>query len=197
VRLTNTNCDDIASVVKGSTYHMVSSRMHTATDAPAPHAPPSALTLPPSTHVPVHTRAGFPLVDFLWRKVGTARAVNPEWGDVRPFALLSSSQFRPPAPPGRKARVYKRDYDEGKAPSSRGVLEAFGCFPLWPVATAVSHCAMVTPLKRAVRALASMQLLKTRTTRPRPPPARPCVHAFVHAVWTLCADRHCVPGQSY
>jgi hypothetical protein len=35
-----------------------------------------------------------------WRPTGTAGAVTPNWGRVRPFALTSGSQFRPPLPGG-------------------------------------------------------------------------------------------------
>jgi hypothetical protein len=38
----------------------------------------------------------------------------PQWGFVRPFAMNSSSQFRPPGPPSLDSQRYAADYDEVK-----------------------------------------------------------------------------------
>ena len=38
----------------------------------------------------------------------------PQWGFVRPFAMNSSSQFRPPGPPSLDSRQYAADYEEVK-----------------------------------------------------------------------------------
>jgi hypothetical protein len=38
----------------------------------------------------------------------------PQWGFVRPFAMSSSSQFRPPGPPSLDSEQYAADYDEVK-----------------------------------------------------------------------------------
>jgi hypothetical protein len=38
----------------------------------------------------------------------------PQWGFVRPFAMNSSSQFRPPGPPSLDSQQYADDYDEVK-----------------------------------------------------------------------------------
>ncbi|MFI6267821.1 vanadium-dependent haloperoxidase [Micromonospora zamorensis] len=35
-----------------------------------------------------------------WRPTGSGPAASPNWGSVKPFALTSSSQFRPPLPGG-------------------------------------------------------------------------------------------------
>jgi hypothetical protein len=35
-----------------------------------------------------------------WRPTGSGSAVTPQWGNVRPFAMTSGSQFRPPPPAG-------------------------------------------------------------------------------------------------
>jgi hypothetical protein len=39
----------------------------------------------------------------------------PQWGFVMPFAMSSSSQFRPPGPPSLDSQRYADDYDEVKA----------------------------------------------------------------------------------
>src|SRR5215471_14735610 len=39
----------------------------------------------------------------------------PQWGFVTPFAMSSSSQFRPPGPPSLDSRQYAEDYNEIKA----------------------------------------------------------------------------------
>jgi hypothetical protein len=38
----------------------------------------------------------------------------PQWGFVTPFAMSSSSQFRPPGPPSLDSQQYAEDYDEVK-----------------------------------------------------------------------------------
>jgi PAP2 superfamily len=38
----------------------------------------------------------------------------PQWGFVTPFAMSSSSQFRPPGPPALDSQRYAEDYDEVK-----------------------------------------------------------------------------------
>jgi hypothetical protein len=38
----------------------------------------------------------------------------PQWGFVRPFGMISSSQFRPPGPPSLDSQQYADDYDEVK-----------------------------------------------------------------------------------
>jgi hypothetical protein len=38
----------------------------------------------------------------------------PQWGFVRPFAMSSSSQFRPPGPPSLDSQRYAADYEEVK-----------------------------------------------------------------------------------
>jgi hypothetical protein len=38
----------------------------------------------------------------------------PQWGFVRPFAMNSSSQFRPPGPPALDSQRYAEDYNEVK-----------------------------------------------------------------------------------
>jgi hypothetical protein len=38
----------------------------------------------------------------------------PQWGFVRPFAMTSSSQFRPPGPPPLDSQQYADDYEEVK-----------------------------------------------------------------------------------
>ena len=38
----------------------------------------------------------------------------PQWGFVTPFAMTSSSQFRPPGPPALDSEQYAADYDEVK-----------------------------------------------------------------------------------
>src|SRR5213594_931697 len=39
----------------------------------------------------------------------------PQWGFVMPFAMSSSSQFRPPGPPSLDSEQYAADYDEVKS----------------------------------------------------------------------------------
>jgi hypothetical protein len=39
----------------------------------------------------------------------------PQWGFITPFAMSSSSQFRPPGPPSLDSQRYAADYDEVKA----------------------------------------------------------------------------------
>lgn len=38
-----------------------------------------------------------------WRPTGSGPAVTPQWGEVRPFAMTSRTQFRPPLPGGFSA----------------------------------------------------------------------------------------------
>lgn len=44
-----------------------------------------------------------------------ARAVDPQWGGVTPFALASGSQFRPPPPPAFNSPEYAAEYDQVKS----------------------------------------------------------------------------------
>ena len=43
----------------------------------------------------------------------------PQWGFVMPFAMNSSSQFRPPGPPSLDSQQYADDYDEVKELGAR------------------------------------------------------------------------------
>jgi hypothetical protein len=46
---------------------------------------------------------------------GLDPALISGWGNVSPFTLQSSEQFRPDGPPSRSSRKYVRDYDEVKS----------------------------------------------------------------------------------
>jgi hypothetical protein len=55
--------------------------------------------------------AGMPGV---WVPLTSAPALLPGWGDVTPFVLQSTSQFRLPPPPALDSERYARDYNEIK-----------------------------------------------------------------------------------
>ncbi len=50
----------------------------------------------------------------VWVRLNNAPALLPGWGDVTPFVLRSSSQFRPEPPPARNSELYAKDYNEIK-----------------------------------------------------------------------------------
>ena len=51
----------------------------------------------------------------VWVRLNNAPALLPGWGNVTPFVLRSSSQFRPEAPPALDSEHYAKDYNEIKA----------------------------------------------------------------------------------
>lgn len=52
----------------------------------------------------------------LWSRTNTAaNAVNPGWGDVRPFLLSSATQFAAPLPPALTSPEYTAAYNETKS----------------------------------------------------------------------------------
>ena len=51
----------------------------------------------------------------VWVRLNNAPALLPGWGNVTPFVLRSSSQFRPEAPPALDSEQYAKDYNEIKA----------------------------------------------------------------------------------
>jgi hypothetical protein len=50
---------------------------------------------------------------------GNLPALQPQWGQVTPFTLLTASQFRLPPSPGLTSEAYARDYNEVKAVGSK------------------------------------------------------------------------------
>jgi len=50
----------------------------------------------------------------VWEPLTSAAALLPGWGDVTPWVLRNSSQFRLPPPPSLRSRRYARDYNEIK-----------------------------------------------------------------------------------
>jgi len=46
--------------------------------------------------------------------VPTPNLVAPQWPNVKPFAMISASQFRPPAPPALDSEQWAKDYNEIK-----------------------------------------------------------------------------------
>ena len=48
----------------------------------------------------------------VWVPVGTAAALLPGWGNLTPWVLHNSSQFRPEGPPPLQSARYARDYRE-------------------------------------------------------------------------------------
>ena len=50
----------------------------------------------------------------VWERLNNAPALLPGWGNVTPFVLRSSSQFRPDAPPAIDSERYAADYNEIK-----------------------------------------------------------------------------------
>jgi PAP2 superfamily len=50
----------------------------------------------------------------VWVRLNNVPALLPGWGNVTPFVLRSSSQFRPDAPPALDSEQYARDYNEIK-----------------------------------------------------------------------------------
>ena len=50
----------------------------------------------------------------VWVRLNNAPALLPGWGQVTPFVMRSSSQFRPEAPPALNSEQYARDYNEIK-----------------------------------------------------------------------------------
>lgn len=51
----------------------------------------------------------------VWVRLNNAPAQLPGWGNVTPFVLRTSSQFRPEAPPALDSEQYAKDYNEIKA----------------------------------------------------------------------------------
>lgn len=51
----------------------------------------------------------------VWVRLNNAPALLPGWGNVTPFVLRSSSQFRPEPPPALDSEKYAADYNEIKA----------------------------------------------------------------------------------
>ena len=51
----------------------------------------------------------------VWVRLNNAPALLPGWGNVSPFVLRTSSQFRPVAPPALDSEQYAKDYNEIKA----------------------------------------------------------------------------------
>ena len=51
----------------------------------------------------------------VWVRMNNAAALLPGWGNVTPFVMRTSSQFRPEAPPALDSEQYARDYNELKA----------------------------------------------------------------------------------
>lgn len=51
----------------------------------------------------------------VWVRLNNAPALLPGWGNVTPFVLRTSSQFRPEAPPALDSERYAEDYNEIKA----------------------------------------------------------------------------------
>lgn len=65
----------------------------------------------------------------VWIRLNNAPALLPGWGNVTPFVLRTSSQFRPEAPPDLASEKYARDYNEIKTigintGSSRSVTQS-------------------------------------------------------------------------
>jgi hypothetical protein len=56
-------------------------------------------------------QAGAPGV---WVRLNNAPALLPGWGNVTPFVMRSTSQFRPDAPPALNSEQYAKDYNEIK-----------------------------------------------------------------------------------
>jgi hypothetical protein len=50
----------------------------------------------------------------IWVPLTATPAVSPGWGNVTPWVLRSSSQFRPEPPPALDSELYARDYNEIK-----------------------------------------------------------------------------------
>lgn len=50
----------------------------------------------------------------VWVRLNNAPALLPGWGQVTPFVMRSSSQFRPEAPPALNSEQYAKDYNEIK-----------------------------------------------------------------------------------
>jgi len=50
----------------------------------------------------------------VWVRINNAPAQLPGWGNVTPFVLRSSSQFRPDPPPALGSKQYTKDYNEIK-----------------------------------------------------------------------------------
>ncbi|HEX7332961.1 MAG TPA: vanadium-dependent haloperoxidase [Pyrinomonadaceae bacterium] len=50
----------------------------------------------------------------VWVRLNNAAALLPGWGNVTPFVLRTSSQFRPEAPPALDSEQYAKDYNEIK-----------------------------------------------------------------------------------
>lgn len=50
----------------------------------------------------------------VWAPLTSAPALLPGWGNVTPWVLRSSSQFRPEAPPALNSEQYAKDYNEIK-----------------------------------------------------------------------------------
>ena len=49
-----------------------------------------------------------------WRPTGSGDAHAPNWGNVTPFGMTTSSQFRPPAPPALTSAAYTAAFNDVK-----------------------------------------------------------------------------------
>ena len=50
----------------------------------------------------------------VWAAIDNTPALLPGWGNVAPWVLRSSSEFRPPSPPSLDSALWARDYNEVK-----------------------------------------------------------------------------------
>ncbi|HYQ82004.1 MAG TPA: vanadium-dependent haloperoxidase, partial [Anaeromyxobacteraceae bacterium] len=111
------------------------------------------------------------------RYLPTALAVGSTWMKVKPWALDSCDQFRPPAPPSLDSPIWQRDYDEIRAVGARSSAarsasqtEAArfwimtGPAAQWPVIRALSAAPGRTLVQNArLLALASMAVADAYT----------------------------------
>lgn len=71
----------------------------------------------------------------IWTRINNAPALLPGWGNVTPWVLRSSSQFRPDAPPPLDSDLYARDYNEikeiGRATGSTRTAEQSNIALFW------------------------------------------------------------------
>ena len=67
------------------------------------------------SNVTVHYVPGTGPGDWIPTPPAYAPAVDPQWGQVTPFALTSSSQFQPPPPPAITSAQYAQEVDQVEA----------------------------------------------------------------------------------
>ena len=111
---------------RGAAASMLTVRERDGAFAPSPYTPSTAIGRWRPTPNP--TPANPPVPDPA-AAAGNQPAMQPQWGQVTPFTLLTANQLRLPPPPALDGEAYARDYQEvqrvgGKASPARTADQA-------------------------------------------------------------------------